>query len=87
MLAGDAGLITVAPHPGRGLAVTVTGPRRWGGLRSGRSVTTLGRAVQLGMSATEVVSDGVPYRRPMTTWIFYKHTAPLLVVGAAAAGG
>lgn len=83
VLAGHASRITVVPQLERGLAVTVTGPRRWGGLRPGRSVTTRGRAVQLGMSATEVISDGVPYRRPMTTWIFYKHTSPLLVVGAA----
>ena len=29
-----------------------------------------------------MTSDGVEYRRPMDTWIFYKHTEPLLLVGA-----
>ncbi len=84
VLAGDAARLTVTPHRERGLAVTVTGLRRLGGLRPGRSVTTRGRAVQIGTTATEVINDGVRYRRPMTTWIFYKHTAPLLVVGGPA---
>ncbi len=83
VLSGPAAAVSVRPDPSRGLAVTVTGPRRLGLLR-GRSVTTLGRAVQIGThhAPATVVRDGVPYRRPMETWIFYKHTEPLLLVGA-----
>jgi hypothetical protein len=83
VLSGPASSVRVRPDPSRGLAVTVTGPRRLGVL-PGRSVTTMGRAVQIGThhAPATVVRDGLPYRRPMETWIFYKHTEPLLLVGA-----
>jgi hypothetical protein len=83
VLSGPAASVSVRPDPSRGLAVTVTGPRRLRVL-PGRSVTTLGRAVQIGThhAPATVVRDGLPYRRPMETWIFYKHTEPLLLVGA-----
>ena len=80
MLSGAAERITVRPDRAKGLAVTVT-QRRWAGLHN-RSLTTLGRAVQIGTTPTTVVSDGVSYPRPMDRWTFYLHTAPLLVVGA-----
>ena len=87
VLSGPASSVRVRPDPTRGLAVTVTGRRRLGVL-PGRSVTTLGRAVQIGThhAPATVVRDGVPYRRPMETWIFYKHTEPLLLVGARPSG-
>jgi len=84
VLSGPADGLEVRPDPVRGLSVTVNFPPRALGLRRGRTTTTAGRAVQTGTHArpTTVTSDGVEYRRPMDTWIFYKHTEPLLLVGA-----
>lgn len=82
VLGGRAERVTVRPDRAKGLAVTVT-QRRLGGLRL-TSATTLGRAVQFGITPSTVVSDGVEYPRPMDRWTFYLHTAPLLLVGASA---
>jgi hypothetical protein len=80
VLRGRAERITVTPDPARGLAVTVTRRRRVAGLFGPRPVTTLGRAVQLGMAPTAVRLDGRDHPRPMDRWTFYKHTAPLRLV-------
>ena len=79
VLGGAADRISVAPDPGKGLAVTVT-RRRVVGVFGPRPTTTLGRAVQIGMAPTTVRLDGREYPRPMTRWTFYRHTAPLRLV-------
>lgn len=81
VLRGPAARIEVQPDRGRGLAATVTGPRRLG-ILPGKSVRTEGRAVQIGTLPVIPERDGVPYPRPMDRWTWYKHTEPLLLVGA-----
>jgi hypothetical protein len=78
VLRGSAGRLRVEPDREKGLAVTVT-HRRIAGIGR-RPRTTLGRAVQIGTTATTVVSDGIAYPRPMERWTFYKHTEPLRLV-------
>jgi hypothetical protein len=80
VLHGSARQLLVRPHPEKGLAVTVADRRLAGLVR--RSRTTNGRAVQIGCTATTVVSDAVAYPRPMQRWTFYKHTEPLRLVRA-----
>lgn len=80
VVGGRAHRLRVQPDPAKGLAVTVTA-KTFAGLPRGRR-TTLGRAVQIGTEPTTVIRDGVPYPRPMDRWTFYKHTEPLLLVGA-----
>ncbi|MDD7940688.1 hypothetical protein PHK61_19875 [Actinomycetospora lutea] len=75
VLRGDAAEIAVAPDPAGGVTVTVTGPRRLGGLRAGRVTEQSGRAVQLGSRpAVTVVRDGVPGDRPVSRRSWYRHT-------------
>ncbi len=78
VLGGPADRLEVEPDPAKGLAVTVIHRRFLGVGR--RSTTTLGRAVQIGTTAADVVRDGVPYARKMDRWTFYKHTQPLRLV-------
>lgn len=78
---GDAAGLVVAPDPDAGVAVTVTGPRRLGGLRAGRVAARAGRAVQLGCRpGVTVVRDGVPADRPVTRRSWYRHTEDWLLV-------
>jgi hypothetical protein len=78
VLGGPAHRIEVEPDPAKGLAVTIIHRRLLGLGR--RSTTTLGRAVQIGTTASTVVRDGVPYPRQMDRWTFYKHTQPLRLI-------
>jgi hypothetical protein len=78
VLRGSAQRLRVEPDREKGLAVTVT-HRRFAAIGR-RPKTTLGRAVQIGTTATTVVSDGIGYPRPMERWTFYKHTEPLRLV-------
>ncbi|MEJ2888691.1 hypothetical protein [Actinomycetospora aeridis] len=81
VLRGDAAELVVLPDPAAGVRVTVTGPRRLGGLRAGRTTTTAGRAVQLGCRpAVTVVRDGVPGDRPVSRRSWYRHTEDWLLV-------
>lgn len=77
VLSGPAKLLTVTPDPA-GVRVTV---RHNGFLRrTGPAVT--GRACQIGGELPEIVSDGVPYGRPMPRWTWYRHTEDLrLAIG------
>lgn len=75
VMRGDAAAVTVAPDPAGGVTVTVTGPRRLGGLRAGAVSARSGRAVQLGCRpAVTVVRDGVPGDRPVSRRSWYRHT-------------
>jgi len=78
VLRGPALRLRIEPDREKGLAVTVT-HRRFAAIGR-RPRTTLGRAVQIGTTATTVVSDGIGYPRPMERWTFYKHTEPLRLV-------
>ena len=86
---GDADALVVVPDPGGGVTVTVTGPRRLGGLRAGRMTTHSGRAVQLGCRPPVTVTrDGVPGDRPVARRSWYRHTEDwLLVTPRAASAG
>ncbi|WP_433784233.1 hypothetical protein ACQPX6_28930 [Actinomycetospora sp. CA-101289] len=71
---GDAAGMVVTPDPDAGVAVTVTGPRRLGGLRAGRVAAHAGRAVQLGCRpGVTVVRDGLAADRPVTRRSWYRH--------------
>ncbi|GAA4897453.1 hypothetical protein GCM10023203_60250 [Actinomycetospora straminea] len=75
VLRGDAAQVAVTPDPAGGVRVTVTGPRRLGGLRAGRVTEHAGRAVQLGCRPpVTVVRDGVPGDRPVPRRSWYRHT-------------
>lgn len=75
VLRGDAAHVAVTPDPAGGVRVTVTGPRRLGGLRPGRVTEHAGRAVQLGCRPPVTVErDGVPGDRPVTRRSWYRHT-------------
>jgi hypothetical protein len=78
VLRGLAQRLRVEPDREKGLAVTVT-HRRFAAIGR-RPKTTLGRAVQIGTTATTVVRDGISFPRPMERWTFYKHTEPLRLV-------
>ncbi|WP_243418388.1 hypothetical protein [Actinomycetospora cinnamomea] len=72
---GSAAGLAVAPDPAGGVTVTVTGPRRLGGLRPARVRTRSGRAAQLGCRPGVLVTrDGVPGDRPVTRRSWYRHT-------------
>ena len=72
---GDAAGLVVHPDPvGGGVRVTVTGPRRWGGLRPGREAVAHGRAVQIGCRPAQVQRDGVTDERPLERRSWYRHT-------------
>ena len=75
LLSGGAAQVLVQPDTERGLAVTVVPNRMIGFGRSAR--THRGRAVQIGTTPSQVVSDGRPHDRRMERWTFYKHTVPL----------
>ena len=70
---GDVRALVVRPDPTAGVAVTVTGPRRLGGLRAGHVATRAGRAVQVGCRPATVVRDGVPDDRPTQRRSWYRH--------------
>lgn len=81
VLRGDAAEIAVSPDPAGGVRVTVTGPRRLGGLRAGAVAERSGRAVQLGCRPpVTVVRDGVPGDRPVSRRSWYRHTEDWLLV-------
>jgi hypothetical protein len=84
VLGGDALRVEVTPDAVRGVRVTVVrrGRLPW----TTRSSTTTGRAVQIGTRPTTVTRDGVPHPREMDRWTWYRHTQPLLLVGARPAG-
>jgi hypothetical protein len=73
VLNGDAKVIRVVPCA-EGVQVTVA-------RRLHRPVTVRGRAFELGCDPATVVSDGVPYERPMQRWHWYRHTEDLLLIG------
>lgn len=72
VLSGQAKLLLVTPDPD-GVRVTV----RHNGLLRRSSAPVTGRACQIGGELPEVVSDGVPYGRPMPRWTWYRHTEDL----------
>jgi len=79
VLSGSAQVVQVEPDLDKGLAVTVVRRRILGFGR--RPVTTLGRAVEFGLtSQTAIISDGVQHPRAVNRWVFYKHTEPLRLV-------
>ena len=72
---GDAAGLVVTPDPDGGVVVTLTGPRRLGGLRAGRVTTRSGRAAQIGCRpGVPVTRDGVPGERPEARRSWYRHT-------------
>ena len=74
LVRGDAAGLVVRPDPERaGLAVTVTGPRRLGGLRPGPVRAARGRAVQVGCRPVTVVREGVGEDRPIERRSWYRH--------------
>lgn len=75
LLSGGAAQVLVQPDPERGLAVTIVPNRVLGFGRSPR--TSRGRAVQIGTTPSQVVSDGRLHDRRMERWTFYRHTVPL----------
>ncbi len=84
---GDAAGLVVRPDPAVGVAVTVTGPRRLGGLRAGRVATRAGRAVQVGCRPARVVRDGVPDDRPVQRRSWYRHVEDWRLVLPSGRGG
>ena len=81
VLRGDAAEVAVSPDPAGGVRVAVTGPRRLGGLRTGRVTERAGRAVQLGCRpAVTIARDGVPSDRPVARRSWYRHTEDWLLV-------
>ncbi|WP_051266669.1 hypothetical protein [Nakamurella lactea] len=83
LLAGPATRLLVRPDDldSKGLTVTVTRRRRFG-VFGGGSGTTAARAVQVTGEPMTPTLDGVVRPRPVTTWIWYRHTEPLLLVRA-----
>ena len=75
LVSGSVAQVQVQPDTERGLAVTIVPSRVLGFRRTAR--THRGRAVQIGTTPSQVVSDGRPYDRRMERWTFYKHTVPL----------
>lgn len=75
LLSGAAAQVLVQPDAERGLAVTIVPNRVLGFGRGPR--THLGRAVQIGTTASQVILDGRQHERRMERWTFYKHTVPL----------
>lgn len=78
LLSGAAAQVLVQPDAERGLAVTVVPNRVLGFVRSAH--THRGRAVQIGTTPSQVISDGRAYERPMERWTYYRHTVPLRLV-------
>ncbi len=71
---GDATGFEVRPAPDvPGVAVTVTGPRRLGGLRAGEVRHGRGRATQVGCRPAAALRDGVPDDRPVERRSWYRH--------------
>lgn len=75
VLRGPASWLVVSPDPIGGLVVRVRPP----GLGRARRLVP-GRAVQLACEPARVWRDGVPHRRPVTRWTWYRHTADWLLV-------
>jgi hypothetical protein len=84
VLRGQATRIEVRPDSegGQGLVVRVVNRR----LIGTRAKETAGRAFQIGLLPTSVVSDGVTHPRPMTKWTYYRHTEDLRLVRGLAQG-
>lgn len=89
VLRGRAAGLVVRPDPDgatdrsrefSGVAVTVTGPSRLGGLRRGVEHRARGRAATLGCRAATVTRDGVADERPVERRSWYRHTADWLLV-------
>jgi hypothetical protein len=78
LLSGSAAQVLVQPDTERGIAVTVVPNRVLGFGRRAR--THRGRAVQIGTTPSQVVSDGHPHERRMERWTYYRHTVPLRLV-------
>ena len=71
---GAATGMVVRPDPDRhGVAVTVTGPSRWGGLRAPTASGGRGRAVQVGCRGAAVERDGVADARSLQRRSWYPH--------------
>lgn len=83
LLAGPATRLIVRPDHaidgGKGLTVTVTSRRRFG-LLGGGSHVAAARAVQVTGEPMTPELDGVAYPRRQSSWIWYRHTEPLLLV-------
>ena len=71
---GSAAGMVVRPDPaGDGVAVTVTGRPRWGGLRLGPEHHGRGRAVQLGCRPAVLMRDGITDDRTLERRSWYRH--------------
>jgi hypothetical protein len=77
-LRGVAERVEVAPDHGGGPGLSVTVVRK--SLLRKRSSRWTGRAAQFGCDPVVPVRDGVPYRRPMARWTWYRHTENLRVL-------
>lgn len=86
---GDATLVEITPDPVAGTRARIVGPRRLGGLRTGREVVAAGRAVQLGCRPTTVERDGEADDRSLTRRSWYRHVEDWWLVrpGATARAG
>jgi hypothetical protein len=86
VLRGRAAGLVVRPDPDGGpaevggVAVSVTGPRRLGGLRRGAGNGARGRAATIGCLPAALVRDGVADDRPLERRSWYRHTADWTLV-------
>ena len=82
VLRGQAGRLHAIPAVPDGVGVRVARI----GVLGLRTVSAVGRAVQVGCLSATVVSDGVEHPRPVTRWTWYRHTEPLRLVRGVVVG-
>lgn len=83
VLRGTAPRLEVSPDPDAGPDTSVGGllVRVWSGRLLRRRISeSSGRAVQIGCSPNQPVSDGIQHERPVRRWTWYRHTANLRLV-------
>jgi hypothetical protein len=83
VLRGAAPRLEVSPDPDAGRDTSVGGllVRVWSGRLFRRGIgESSGRAVQIGCSPNQPVSDGVEHERPVRRWTWYRHTANLRLI-------
>jgi hypothetical protein len=83
VLRGAAPRLEVSPDPDAGTDTSVGGllVRVWSGrlLRRGIGESS-GRAVQIGCSPNQPISDGIEHERPVRRWTWYRHTTNLRLI-------
>jgi hypothetical protein len=83
VLRGTAPRLEVSPDPGAGRDTSAGGllVRVWSGRLFRRGISeSSGRAVQIGCSPNQPVSDGIEHERPVQRWTWYRHTTNLRLI-------